>query len=336
MMPGIVKSPNDTPYKIQDIPVVAERSRYAKTDSPTEAVQLRCDSCHVLDSTEIKRSANPSVATVSLPARSQGAYYLPATFENTCRACHILTVPSGDKPLEVPHGVQPGEVKEFLSGAYSSQILADEPKILDSFVPSVKIPGKTPVDATVGKKRDESLNLTLRELFPKEVKPPYSSSDPRKSVSNANNCTECHYYGPLDDRGIPKLVEPTNVPEIWFTNANFDHSAHRGVSCRECHAKAEESWVATDYLNPGIDNCVQCHAPASSGAGWLGLGSSKGPTGGVSYDCTECHRYHNGDKALQGYGASAENPTTVRSISKFLSGTGGEPPKIESTPPPKK
>jgi hypothetical protein len=90
----------------------------------------------------------------------------------------------------------------------------------------------------------------------------------------------------------------------------------------------DASWLGTDYLNPGIDNCVQCHAPAKSNAGWLGMGPTASPTGGVSFDCTECHRYHNGDNTLQGYGASTEGATTIRSISQFLNGTGGKPSKI--------
>jgi hypothetical protein len=336
MMPGIVKKTGDSPYKVSDIPLAAERARYQKTADPKEAVQLDCASCHVLDSSDRKVSANPAVASVALPSRSSGAYFLPATFESSCRACHTLTVLAGNAPVEVPHGVQTDQIVEFLGRAISAQILAEDSKALDSFVPAVKIPGKSPVDPSVLKKREEAQKKALKSIFPDEIKP-----DP-KGISNANNCVECHYYGPLDAKGIPTRVEPTNVPEIWFTHAAFDHSAHRAVSCRDCHSKSyafeadgktpvkDASWVATDYLNPGIDNCVQCHAPARSGSGWLGMGSSGKPTGGVSFDCTECHRYHNGDNKLQGYGASAEDATMIRSISEFLRGTGGEPSKPEA------
>ena len=43
-------------------------------------------------------------------------------------------------------------------------------------------------------------------------------------------------------------------------------------------------------------------------------------TGGVAYNCTECHTYHNGDHALAGVGAKAEDATTHRQIEQFLLG----------------
>jgi hypothetical protein len=340
MMPGIVKKSGDIPYKVEEIPDVFERSRYQKTADPKEAVQLDCASCHFLDSTEVKGGTNPAVASVALPLRSSGKYYLPATFENSCRACHTLTVVGGAKPLEVPHGVQRDQVEDFLKQAYAAQILSDDPKVLDSYVPASKIPGKSTVEATVRTKRDLAVSIALKSLFPEEIKPVPGAT----SSSNANNCVECHYYGPLDPKGIPTKVEPTNVPQIWFTHAAFDHTAHRGVSCRDCHSRAyafeadgktpvkDASWVGTDYLNPGIDNCVQCHAPAQKSGGWLGMGTST-MTGGASADCTECHRYHNGDKVLQGYGATAQDATTTRSIRQFLSAKGGEPTQPEPAKP---
>ncbi len=343
MMPGIVKKAGDTPYKISDIPIVAERARYQKSADLQAAVQLDCASCHVLDSTEVKGSANPAVAAVALPVRSSGGYFLPSTFEGSCRACHTLTVLGNNRPLEVPHGVQPDQVIDFVKQAYSAQILADDPKILSSFVPRAQVPGKSALDLTIQKKRDDLVRAALKSLFPDEIKPG-PGNDPASTTSNANNCAECHYYGKADAQGFPSKVEPTNVPQVWFTHAAFDHTAHRGVSCRDCHAKSyafeadgktpvkDASWVATDYLNPGIENCVQCHAPASTGGGWLGMGSTGKSSGGVSFDCTECHRYHNGDNKLQGPGATAEDARSIRSIQQFLQGTGGE---VEKSAAPK-
>jgi predicted CXXCH cytochrome family protein len=337
LMPGIVKKVGDTPYKIEDIRLESERARYQKSADLKEAVQLDCASCHVLDSTEVRGGTNPAVASVALPLRNSGKYYLPATFESSCRACHTLTVVGGGKPLEVPHGVQTDQVIDFLQIAYAAQILSDYPKVLDSYVPGTKIPGKSPVESTVRKKRDDAVKAALKSLFAEEIKPAPGGA----SSSNANNCVECHYYGPLDRQGFPTKVEPTRVPQVWFTHAAFDHTAHRGVSCRDCHAKAyafepdgktpvkEASWSATDYLNPGIDNCVQCHAPTKKGGGLLGMGSPATRSGGASFDCTECHRYHNRDNLLQGIGASAEDASTIRSISQFLSGSAGEPAKPE-------
>jgi hypothetical protein len=327
MMPGIVKKPGDTPYTVESIPVVAERARYQAGGKPTDPVQLDCSSCHRLDSTEVPAPANPAFPSASLPARSPGRYYLPVTFETSCRACHTLTFDPRMKDVEVPHGVQPDQVADFLRRTYAAQVLSDDPKLLDVFVPPVRLPGKTPVQPSAKKRLDEAVSHALAAMFPKDAGP----------ASNANNCLECHHYGKDQAVGVPTSVEPTKVPQVWFTHATFDHTAHRGVSCRDCHTGSyaleddgkttnpKASVVATDLLIPGIDNCVQCHAPARSTGGWFA--SSTEMTGGASFDCTECHRYHNGDRSLQGYGASAQDATVERSLVEFLKGEGGRPAK---------
>lgn len=333
MMPGIVKKPGDEPYTVANIPVASERPRYQKDGQPTDPVQLDCSTCHQLDAAEgsALAPANPAVAASILPVRNPGRYYLPITFENQCRACHVLSFDPSKKDVEVPHGVQPDRVASFINEFYAAQVLADDPKILDAFVPPVRLPGKSPVPRTAKQKLDESVSNALTFLFPKDV----AAGSP--SAGNSNNCLECHAYGKPGEKDIPTSVEPTKVPQVWFTHASFDHSAHRGVSCRECHpgsyAMGEDgkspnplaSVAATDVLIPGIDNCVQCHAPAKGSGGWFGTTSRGSISGGASIDCNECHRYHNGDRLLQGLGASAEDATAERTVAEFLRGTGGQP-----------
>ncbi len=329
MMTGIVKTPGDTPKTYGDIPVASERARYQGTGKLTDSIQLDCTSCHQLDSSEIKAAPNPAVASATLTVRSPGRYYLPITFENQCRACHALTFDPVMKEVEAPHGVQPGQVADFLQRTYAAQVLSEDPKLLDVFVPPVRLPGKTPVPATAKKRLDESVEKALAFLFPKEAA---TKSD---QAGSNNNCLECHHYGEAGAKGVPTRVEPTRVPDVWFTHASFDHTAHRAVSCRECHSGSyalnedgktlnpKASVVATDVLLPAIDNCVQCHAPAKEQGGWFG--SARASTGGASFDCTECHRYHNGDRTSQGAGASAQDATVERSIADFLQGTDGRP-----------
>ena len=36
-------------------------------------------------------------------------------------------------------------------------------------------------------------------------------------------------------------IQATSVPEVWFTNAAFNHAAHRAVDCLACHAGAVTS-----------------------------------------------------------------------------------------------
>jgi hypothetical protein len=119
---------------------------------------------------------------------------------------------------------------------------------------------------------------------------------------------------------VPDLqVQATNVPPIWYRHAKFDHSAHRAVSCKQCHAAAypddpQASMINADVLVPGIANCLQCHAPPSKEGG------------GARFDCTECHRYHHADlpeSLLQGKGAAIRGVLDRLDVKDFLSGETG-------------
>ena len=61
---------------------------------------------------------------------------------------------------------------------------------------------------------------------------------------------------------------------------------------------------------PKVDNCKSCHAPAAT----------FGHSGGVRHDCAECHRYHNGDRPLQGLGAARRDPIDPLTLSDWLKG----------------
>ena len=234
----------------------------------------------------------------------------PISYENNCRACHPTTVEprkEGDGPnadaYNVPHGVQPQKVHEFLWGAYVAELLAKDAKNAELVAPPVqRMPGKNADDTAAAKLRSSIAGKVLnaeRVLF-----------------EGKTTCFECHHYDSKDaDAGKPalasdkfpefKVVVP-DVPETWFKHAKFGHSAHRAVSCVECHADAyaeskSASTVATDVLVPGIVNCRQCHAPESRDDQGRSIG-------GVRADCVECHRYHNGDHALKESAASLATP----------------------------
>ena len=68
----------------------------------------------------------------------------------------------------------------------------------------------------------------------------------------------------------------------------------------------------------GVKSCQQCHAPAGRqvevAEGVVVTG------GGVRHGCTDCHKYHNGDHALSGRGATARDPLRPLSVSEFLRG----------------
>jgi hypothetical protein len=290
-----------------------DRYRRNRDEGDNTLIQLECSSCHRLDSGDFGiqpgRLAGLPVAAL-LPERAAGAYMLPITYENQCRGCHPLTFePRGSGDVAVPHGLQLAQVREFLERHYTAEYLKENVKLFEQFVPVRPLPGKLP-----GEQTEKALKFIQDKVDKAE----------RFLTSCKTTCAECHYDDKDKDRVPLERIAPTRVPDVWFKDAVFNHAAHRAVDCRACHARAypdskdekgtpNASWKQADVLLPGIETCLKCHAPPST--------SGKEVRGGARFDCTECHRYHNGDQPLQGIGAKARGARQPGSIEDFLSGS---------------
>jgi hypothetical protein len=292
-----------------------ERAPYAdaswqKQKENSALVQLDCRSCHQLDS--------------EATARAAGAYFLPIAYENHCKACHPLTfdpkVKGPDKqPLAVPHRLQPDDVNKFLWGAYADYYTKNNPDLDERIKQWLKeatpdnanarpLPGKLGQEEKQARSAIQQLtNPTEAFLYRVEVGRAQSYLQTGKT-----SCGECHHFEQTPTGS--RRVVPTDVNEVWFQHARFNHASHRAVDCRACHANASDSTTQADVLIPGIANCRQCHAPPGHANGQA--------TGGVRHDCTECHRYHNGDQPLQGLGARNRDPQRPLDAKQFLQGTG--------------
>lgn len=310
---GILMTYGDLKKNVPDL-----YARYDPTGmkNPAEPVKLQCASCHVLDSGDFGLTQAQAVLVQDsrLPKRSPGAYFLPISYENQCRACHPLgiqgVVPGGDG-FTLPHGLQPAEVVDLVENRLVSNAVGGKVGFYQQKV-TRPLPGKllTPeLDATVKQVLDRDLDIALKDLF-----------------VGKRNCGECHTY--IHPEGPPAAgkalfsalkIEPTRVPQVWLKHAKFDHMAHRAVDCRECHGKAyptladgqpnpQASTRNSDVLVPNMDNCLQCHAPKTATGG------------GVRFDCTGCHNYHNGDHPLAGRGAAARNAPVPGTTADFLQG----------------
>jgi predicted CXXCH cytochrome family protein len=285
-------------YRKDDVPLFtfaqlrdADRPRYGWEEGrkQSDPVQLECASCH----------------------RLEGPRTIPLTFENQCAACHALNVAAADRDrpddlLTVRHGLQPALLHDDLIACAVHTLLSADEGRLDALEPR-HFPGHRPQVETARREVERRVATIERMLFGRG-----------KGV-----CTECHYYDSSD--GEPVLgpdggVEPArsrivtaNIPNPWFEHARFKHSAHAGLTCRACHARAyadddrasgrpvglagtggaglprlengKETWTAhEDVLLPEITVCKECHAPARA--------SSNPTLGRARHDCTECHTYH--------------------------------------------
>lgn len=290
LAPGMKLPDGGEIFLIKSIHDPKDRARYRRgSQKDTDPVQLDCASCHQLESRDFGLFSLPEMPKALLPARSAGATMLPITYENQCRACHPLTVerlPAKDAYLQVPHRLQPNELHDYLEAAYSARYLSDHPKLLERTIPKRPLPGKImgPAEETARKEIQETVAAAEKILFQGE-----------------QTCKKCHHEDP-PGQFPPERMVPPNIPEVWFEHALFNHAAHRALTCQACHAEAESSTTSAAVLLPGIETCRQCHAPVSKSAG------------GARHDCVECHRYHHGDRPLEGLGAKARGVEPARRL----------------------
>jgi hypothetical protein len=274
-------------------------------------LKLDCNACHHLDAgdAQVKRGQLTDLpAAAVLPARTAGAYYLPINYETDCRGCHVheLTILEGNGKL-LPHRLQPDQVHQYLEEYYTGQYLKGNTNVFNTPIPLRPLPGKLPEGTTA-----KALNVIQGNVQKAE-----------RHVWSEATCEQCHVVE-RGDQGKVISILPTNVPDVWFKSAVFDHSAHRAVDCKSCHGRAyldskdeqgnpNTSTTNTDVLLPGVSTCLRCHAPRST------VGNVA--HGGARSDCTECHRYHNGGEPFAGIGARNRAPSHPGSIEEFLSGS---------------
>jgi hypothetical protein len=205
---------------------------------------------------------------------ADGRTYKPATFEQHCRACHPLTFDDSAalRSIQAPHHVQPDELDRFLRRVYTERFVADGLKATKQLDrgPGRLDPPPTVVAAARGK-IDVAVTAARQTL-----------------LGGRTTCLECHFIE--QDR-----IVPAKIPATWMPNARFDHTSHRALDCRQCHAQAfadkanetaaARAWSGRGELDaayqhrpdlPDAANCRQCHSPA----------------GGVRHGCTDCHAYH--------------------------------------------
>jgi predicted CXXCH cytochrome family protein len=228
-------------------------------------IQLDCASCHVTDGGGI-------------PAA--GAYMQPIRFEQHCAACHsgelvaAVAAAGSAQSLQVPHGMQPNEIRPLLAGLASP---ATGSPTLSLETPLQPIPGKTP---------GQNLAQTTEPSSAVRV------AAAEQTLRGEHRCGKCHEFE-------GENIAPTRIPSIWLVHARFDHASHRAMQCYDCHDRERlEMTVAGKPplddrrpILPDIDNCRRCHVPTTAAG-----------TTGARHDCSGCHRYHAGDQPPHGRG----------------------------------
>lgn len=272
-----------------------------------QKVQLRCESCHRLDSerqgvgpVQGREALGDLPAEPLLPPRAAGAYMLPVTYDQHCKACHPLLQTVGDRDgsyqLTTPHRVQPAALVAFLKQELTAQAVGRAES---------KKPGG--LGGRLDPRQREALAADVR----REVAGLLEQAN-RGLYNASGTCAKCHVIDPVRKEGLPPRVD-LHIPTVWFARGRFSHTAHRALSCAACHpgkdVEVDQGKTVVRELEPlgidGIDSCRDCHRPREQVALPDGTAAWRG---GVRHGCTDCHSYHNGANPLQGRGARGRDP----------------------------
>src|SRR5271165_6604486 len=258
---------------------------------PNGPVQMRCEDCH--RPTGIHEPWPYSVAVVQ-PASQQpvlvpaaetqqvkkrytevgaGPYMAPIKYVNQCAACHTLQFdPLIAEPA--PHD-KPEVVRAFLVDKIK-QLVKANPELVHKPI------------TTGYKDQIEVARNFLRPtrdylVLPTVPTTPENWATQRVELAERvlwrKDCKLCHSQTTGEIDKLPTSVKAV-IPARWLAHSEFDHPAHRMMTCESCHSRISESKQTSDVNLPGIETCRRCHKEG---------GAMKGAAAGR---CYECHSYH--------------------------------------------
>lgn len=296
--------------------------------------ERHCQACHTLEVPRRPAEYVAEMAAAADPKKARAAEGDPAK-EAGDPAKADPARQAGGEVLEIRHGLQVEPLKRLLEEAYVGTHLLSTSDRTTPLGERLRMPGKvaskeeakTYLEAIA---RDVELGLGM--LFVGE-----------------QTCGKCHEYV---NRRTGKIFDPTPrtdhaaasqqvkealtadelsvvkplIPETWQPTARFNHTAHRALDCKECHADHTKDGLIVpmtldfEVRMPGKWVCARCHAPTFTEGGQN--------FGGVSHACTDCHAYHHVDRTapLPGAGHGGKSagshlydPIEQQSIRDWLS-----------------
>ena len=234
-------------------------------------VQMACDDCHRAggdNSNWPYGASDPTASPKSPEIRLAGlpAYMGPIRFASHCAGCHTLQFDRHFGNEQVPHD-RPEVIHTFLAQRFEEYVATHPAAIHEIEPPNRQLPERVRVPR-MARNSAEWVQFRVEDA---------------EWLLWAKTCEQCHV---LNSAGgaLPEIAK-SNITARWLPHAEFDHHAHRMMSCVACHAHTPESHDTGDILLPGIESCRQCHRE------W---DSSKEVAEGR---CFECHQYHDWSQA---------------------------------------
>lgn len=237
---------------------------------------------------------------------SDGRYMQPISYERHCQVCHKMKLPASD--VAIAH-----EDMRLVRAQIASFTAADLRGIAEAKPAERPRPGQRPTkpkslnEQTLEKVRGSLSEEELKQLTDSLA----ASATTQPTVPDANlvelfvahsattSCAYCHEM----QGDVPALTKskdsllasvPTQIPDSprrWFTASQFDHRAHRGMKCLDCHADAMTGTQTEQLMQPQIDTCVKCHRTEEGNQSVAGTAPS---------NCITCHQFH--DRRVESWG----------------------------------
>ncbi len=206
------------------------------------------------------------VASMSnAPAAARQGSMAPIAFAQHCAACHTLQFDKRFGKEQVPHE-KPEVVHAFLLKRFGEYIAAHPQAVHEVNLPDRQIPERVRLPRIA---RNASEWVQFR-------------TEDAEWLLWSKTCKQCHTLNP--GGGVLPEVAKSNLTTRWLPHAQFDHHAHRMMTCSACHGNTPNSRETSDVLLPGIHTCQQCHREDK-------------PEEAAEGRCFECHQYHDWTKA---------------------------------------
>ena len=232
-------------------------------------VQMTCDDCHRASgggTWPYAAELHPVAVNNANASHRHGKTYMPVPeFAKHCAGCHTLQFDTRFGNDQVPHD-KPEVVHAFLLKRFNEYIAAHPDAVHEVEPPNRQIPERVRVPR-VAQNAAEWVQFRV---------------DDAEWLLYAKTCKQCHTLMPTNGP-LPEVAK-SNLTARWLAHAEFDHHAHRMMSCTACHTRTPDSRETADVLLPGIQTCQQCHREDK-------------PTEAAEGRCYECHQYHDWTKA---------------------------------------
>jgi hypothetical protein len=232
-------------------------------------------------------------------AGADGSFNQPVKYAKHCVQCHTLQFQPSLPKMLVPHG-DPEKVRYFLAGREVAFDLALRAEGI-SDPAGLKQRVQIEVQALSRRGLNNLNDLEQRVFF--DGDPPDRKDSRLGRAGNPKfltECAKCHEVSPGTASHAPKVERPT-MAERWVQHGPFTHLPHQHMKCTDCHGAALKSTATKDILLPPQTLCAECHRPPTAASEATAaaprgdvhvLAAAQRASGGIKWDCTDCHAFH--------------------------------------------